>query len=197
MKAHRSERQRRAFSANIQKANQQHAERHAASEATYLVSPSSCQRPGCGKTLPYLKRKNKYCSKSCAALVNNAKRPEESRASQKSTIRKKFRGCDGSQAGVNYTLYKRDCSFNFFDLRKVQGSELIDQLGWYDPIVNKTGCARDHQFTISEGFRLGIDPWLISHPANCRIITQRENAIKHTKSSITLEELIARIYCWI
>lgn len=38
----------------------------------YAANPSLCKC--CGKVLPYKNRKNKFCSTSCAAIVNNAKK---------------------------------------------------------------------------------------------------------------------------
>jgi len=40
--------------------------------ATYKEDPSTCAN--CGKTLPYNKRKNKFCSNSCSASYNNTRR---------------------------------------------------------------------------------------------------------------------------
>lgn len=75
-------------------------------------------------------------------------------------------------------------------------SSLIDEFGWYSPtnkLNNLKGCSRDHLLSISDGFRLSIDPKLISHPANCRIIPHRLNQSKGKNSSITIEELYSRI----
>lgn len=47
--------------------------------------------------------------------------------------------------------------------------------------------------SVREGFELGIDPKLISHPANCRLMIHNENVSKNKKSIITLEELLDRI----
>ena len=47
--------------------------------------------------------------------------------------------------------------------------------------------------SVREGFELGIDPSLISHPANCRLIKHTDNISKNKKSILTLDELIERI----
>ena len=37
----------------------------------YYENPNLCHNPNCEKILPYEKRKNKYCNRSCAAKINN------------------------------------------------------------------------------------------------------------------------------
>jgi len=53
--------------------------------------------------------------------------------------------------------------------------------------------SRDHMLSVKEGFELGIDPKLLSHPANCELMVHNDNISKNKKSSITLEELLERI----
>jgi hypothetical protein len=114
-----------------------------------------------------------------------------------------------SNCWVNYTernkesflLYRQRCNFNFkfedypdkFDLT------LVEQCGWYSPSNkgnNLNGVSRDHMLSVREGFELGIDPDVIKHPANCRIIPHRQNQSKREKSSITIEDLLKRIRTW-
>ena len=47
--------------------------------------------------------------------------------------------------------------------------------------------------SVREGFELGIDPKLLSHPANCKLMIHNENVSKNKKSSISLDDLIKRI----
>lgn len=47
--------------------------------------------------------------------------------------------------------------------------------------------------SVREGFELGIDPKLISHPANCRLMKHTDNISKNKKSVITVEELLEKI----
>ena len=102
--------------------------------------------------------------------------------------------------------YRARCSFkfnvynypNYFDL------ELIDQHGWYSPggknsknkNINMTGVSRDHLYSVYDGWINDIDPVIISHPANGRLILQSENASKRNSSSITLDELLTKINIW-
>jgi len=69
----------------------------------------------------------------------------------------------------------------------MDASALIKQYGWYSAANRKNnleGCSRDHLYSVSDGFKNGVDPKIIAH---------RTNQNKHSKSSITLEELMKRI----
>lgn len=75
-------------------------------------------------------------------------------------------------------------------------SDLIKQHGWYSASNRKnnlSGCSRDHLYSVYDGFKHNIDPKILSHPANCRIVPHRQNQNKHSKSSITLAQLLGRI----
>ena len=98
-------------------------------------------------------------------------------------------------------LYKRLCGFNFalnsypneFDF------DLINKYGWYQAKNhgdNPNGVSRDHCYSIDEGFKNLVDPYIISHPANCVLIQQRKNASKYTKCNISIEDLIEKIKQW-
>ena len=50
--------------------------------------------------------------------------------------------------------------------------------------------------SVKYGFLNNIDPQIIAHPANCKLMIQKENTSKYSKSSITLEELLIRIEAW-
>ena len=97
--------------------------------------------------------------------------------------------------------YRTRCKFAFslnnypeeFDFK------LIEEFGWYSPSNKKNnlnGVSRDHMISVRQGYDLLIDPNIISHPANCRLIKQRDNSSKHSRSSISLIELIKRIEEW-
>lgn len=102
---------------------------------------------------------------------------------------------------LDFKVYKSFTRFSFalksypdeFDFN------LIRKHGWYKAANhgnNLDGISRDHMFSVNEGFLQGIEPSLLAHPANCRLIQQRENSRKHKKSSITYEELLERIRIW-
>lgn len=102
---------------------------------------------------------------------------------------------------VGLRRYRQLCEFKFnvyhfpskFDL------SLVDNYGWYKAKNrgdNQNGVSRDHMYSIKEGFLNNVDPYYISHPANCRLMRHVDNNVKKTKSSITLEELMHRIETW-
>lgn len=102
---------------------------------------------------------------------------------------------------TEFQKYKQDCLFKFnlsvyhdeFDFA------LIKTHGWYSPANKKNnlnGVSRDHMFSIRDGFDNKIDSKIISHPANCKLILQKDNSSKYKKSSIILEDLLKRIKKW-
>ena len=100
-----------------------------------------------------------------------------------------------------YKFYKPSCNFKFslntfpeeFDF------SLIDKYGWYKPKNrgdNLCGVSRDHMYSVKDGFVNNIDPLIIAHPANCRLVLHSENSSKNSQSLITIEELMIRIKNW-
>jgi hypothetical protein len=97
-----------------------------------------------------------------------------------------------------YQKYKQDClfKFNLSDYPEQFDFSLIEKYGWYSPTNKKNnleGVSRDHMLSVREGFELGIDPKIISHPANCRLMKHTDNISKNKKSVLTLEELLEKI----
>lgn len=77
---------------------------------------------------------------------------------------------------------------------------LLTDYGWYRASnhpkgYNPNGATWDHLFRIEDGYRLGIDPTIMSHPANAEMISWMEN-ISRKKSTITYDELIQKINCF-
>jgi hypothetical protein len=62
--------------------------------------------------------------------------------------------------------------------------------------INPLGLERgskyelDHKFSITEGFKQGVDPAVIGHFSNLELISKSENRSKRIRCSITLEELV-------
>lgn len=94
------------------------------------------------------------------------------------------------------TKYRRSCDFKFkFEKYPLDfDSTLPMYSGRLNPDI--MAYSRDHMVSVSEGFKQNIDPKIISHPANCRLITQLDNVRKSVDSCITIEELINRIEEW-
>jgi predicted nucleic acid-binding Zn ribbon protein len=94
--------------------------------------------------------------------------------------------------------YRHECKFKF-DLRKFPTEfnlKLLEEKGMFNPKTNPKGVSRDHMLSVEYGKKNQIDPKIISHPANCKLITQGENTKKQSKCSITYPELIERIKQW-
>lgn len=100
--------------------------------------------------------------------------------------------------------YYNDCKFKFnvYNYPKWFDLHLLENHGWYtcpgikrkNEPKNITGISRDHIFPISLAFNIGIDPKIISHPANCNLITQLQNVSKGSKKIITINELMDNIF---
>ena len=94
--------------------------------------------------------------------------------------------------------YREKCKFTFnlknfpneFDLL------LLQEYGMFNPKTNKNGVSRDHRLSINHGKINKIDPSIMSHPANCKLMLQSENKAKQHSSSITLKELLILIELW-
>ena len=97
--------------------------------------------------------------------------------------------------------YRQLCEFKFnlsnypeeFDF------DLITKHGWYkakNKGNNLNGVSRDHMISIKFGYINKIDPKIISHPANCRLIPHKDNQKKRSKCNIKIGELLHRIECW-
>ena len=93
--------------------------------------------------------------------------------------------------------YRRSCKFK---ISKTTNPELFDKQllkehGWYRASnhpkgYNPKGATWDHLFRIEDGYKLGIDPNIISHPANAQMISWEEN---FSRKKSAYEELLIRI----
>lgn len=97
--------------------------------------------------------------------------------------------------------YRLDASFNFniFDYPEEFDLELIKKYGMYSASNrggNLTGISRDHMYSCKMGLINRIDPKILGHPANCRLMVHSDNISKNYNSSITIDELMVRIDTW-
>lgn len=100
-----------------------------------------------------------------------------------------------------FLLYRQRSNFDFKidDYRDKFDLTLVEQFGWYSPSNkgnNLDGVSKDHMLSVRDGYDLGIDPEIIKHPANCKIMLHKQNQSKKEKSSITIDELLSRIKNW-
>lgn len=135
--------------------------------------------PICGAS--FKTKKGVYCSRACASKRNQKKLTDWQR--------------------VDRAQYGYLCKFTFgislfpeeFD------SDLIKKYGWYAASNrgnNLSGVSRDHLYSVNDGYYNHVDPLIMKHPANCRLLPHRENQHKNRKSAITLEDLLNRIHVW-
>lgn len=112
---------------------------------------------------------------------------------------RKFRYKNVDKDGLKY--YRQLCSFRFnlADYPDEFDFSLVERHGWYaakNRGNNLNGVSRDHMVSVSYGYQNGIDPSIISHPANCRLLVHNDNVSKKEKCSCTLEDLLIRIQVW-
>lgn len=190
----------------------------------YNKNPKICKV--CSIPLEYDKRKNQFCSHSCSAKVSNQiKRKRGPKAKDKIEFCSiKFICCkttykwysnrkpDGTirkSSPYVKTLKERYYSsarfkFNVYNFPNEFDLNLIEQYGWYtcpgkkrkNSNKNINGVSRDHIISVSYGYKNNIDPKIISHPANCRIIKHSENKKKSTDCQMTIDELLSKIEIW-
>jgi hypothetical protein len=110
------------------------------------------------------RKKRKYCS-SCAPLYEK-------------TYKQRFK--------FTFNVYKYP---NLFDL------DYIKRIGWYSRggtagKWNPDGLTRDHRVSITDAIKNNYDPFYISHPLNCEIMSWTDNNKKKSKSSLSYDELV-------
>jgi hypothetical protein len=141
-----------------------------------LLKPRIRQCFNCNKEFSMHDRRGKYCSDKCISI----KRKENL---------------------TEFNKYKSMCKFKFnlSDYPDKFDFTLIEKYGWYSASNkgnNLEGISRDHMISIKYGFENNIDPNIISHPANCKLMKHSDNISKNKRCSITLEELLNKIKNW-
>lgn len=134
----------------------------------------------CGRMFTTAKKHQKFCCQECS---RRNRRLQEIKNKDERDIYK-------SQTKFNFSLNAYPDEFDF---------SLIKENGWYQATNhgdNLHGISRDHMFSVDEGYKQNIDPYLISHPANCKLMKHEDNFKKKTECSITLNELKQRVNDW-
>jgi len=193
-------------------------------KSKYDLNPVGCKN--CQNVLSYEKRKNKYCSKSCASKITNQIDRKRGPSSVEKAPYSKIKWIWCSHTNQYYSNRNKDGSFrrsspyiktqkekyynsarfrfNVYHYPDEFDLSLIEKHGWYtcpgrkrkNQSKNILGISRDHIISISYGFLNNIDPKIISHPANCRLMLHSDNKNKHTKCELTIEELLEKITRW-
>jgi hypothetical protein len=165
-----------------------------------------------------------YCNRSCAnsrkITDEHKKKTSDSMLKTKTTKHTKCKNCNklfeynrriycSNECLKKKTIkdngslkdYRRKCAFKF-SLNEYPNEfdfTLIEQYGWYKPKNrgdNLYGVSRDHIVSVRYGYDNNIDPELISHPANCRLMLHSDNSKKHSKCDMTIDQLIEKIKIW-
>jgi hypothetical protein len=172
----------------------------------------------CGKEHEGTFGSGKFCSRSCANKRNHSIETREkiSRGTKglpawNKKRDKKIKGCKvcGSTREkfkqfckeCRYTyqnIYRIACEFDFCisDYPEWFDISLYEKYGTYTAKNrggNFNGIVRDHMFSVSDAFALGLDSKIVKHPANCKLMNNPQNLSKWKHSSITLNELYERI----
>ena len=86
--------------------------------------------------------------------------------------------------------YRYACDFTFSPYNpQLLGYDILLKNGLYHPRKNLTGVSRDHRFSVADGWSKRVEPSVMSHPSNCRLILHSDNNSKKTKSEISLQQL--------
>ena len=96
----------------------------------------------------------------------------------------------------DFALYRRLTKFEFGipSYPKYFDASLIEQHGWYKAKNhgdNPNGVSRDHIISVVWGYKNDVNPYLLSHPANCQLMVQRKNVSKGCRESIVVDDLMS------
>ena len=104
---------------------------------------------------------------------------------------------------INFESYKDnyqellDCKEDYFIFVRALTERNYDL---FKNVINPKGLKRswkanhlDHIFSISVGFKNGIDPFLIAHPCNLQMLKAKLNKKKNSKCDHTIEELLEKV----
>jgi len=94
---------------------------------------------------------------------------------------------------ANENRNKYAFAFNIYKYPKLFDLEHLETVGFYNPITNKMGLTRDHKVSVNEAILNDYDPYYITHPLNCELMSFTQNNKKKTTSSITYEELVSLV----
>lgn len=167
----------------------------------YLENPKKCTK--CFNNLPYELRNRKTCGciKAKEKIVKSCKLCDNLRKSKSSSY------CESCYSGIRHYRSLANFTFNVYNFPDQFDLILLSKHGWYSPngygnknkTPNLNGVSRDHLYSVSDGYHNNRDPKMLAHPANCKLMKHNGvggNSSKHSKSSITWEELLHRIDNW-
>lgn len=139
----------------------------------------------CNKEFETKKHHQRFCCKECAVKHRNYKYYSDSDPDE--YLLKK--------------LYKHCCDFKFAlnEFPEEFDFEMINKYGWYKAKNrgnNLNGISRDHIYSKIKALENWIDPYIISHPANCQLLRHNDNISKYIGCDLTFEDLVSKIKDW-
>lgn len=143
----------------------------------------------CERVYYHPSRNSSVCSKTCQNQLESHRRL--GRPNPKS----KYSGKVISRQEYHYYCTLAEFNLRAEDIPKIRNYDLLLHCGMWS-LEKKAGAVRDHIFSRKDGWINGINPQIISHPANCQFLTLGDNSRKADKSWITYEQLLERIERW-
>lgn len=152
---------------------------------------------------------NNFCSKSCSAICNNKLMDRSYLKKIKwakcficnkkiktgiTTAEKSIR-CKDCKTTSPTETYRWKCKFNFDveDYPEEFNLDLVNKYGWYCNDGNFDKVSKDHIISIKYAHKNNIDPKIIKHPANCKLILHKDNILKNDKNGMSIKELTDKI----
>lgn len=95
---------------------------------------------------------------------------------------------ESAKSGFKFT-------FNVYHYPELFDLTLLKEIGWFGPggksgKWNPIGLSRDHKISVNDAIKNNYDPYYITHPLNCEIMSHSQNNKKKTNSSLIYSELI-------
>lgn len=150
-------------------------------------------------TYDEIRSKYNISSKAISWAVKNNKLKFRSRSERIKIAYQKGRCQISKSEGLERYRQLCEFKFNLSNYPEEFDFNLIKKHGWYKAKNrgnNLNGVSRDHMVSIKFGYINKINPQIISHPANCRLVLHTENQKKRSKCIIKIGELLERIKCW-
>lgn len=136
--------------------------------------------------------------KNCSICGHKVKKSINSFCSKKCFGISRTQSCDWKNSLKEYRIRSK-FTFSLNEYPDEFDFKLIQNHGWYKASNrgnNLTGISRDHLYSVKEGFENNVDPLIVAHPANCRLVLHTVNISKNSKSLLTLNDLLDKIEKW-
>lgn len=130
--------------------------------------------------------KNNRAYKKCKLKLKRAVKAQKSLGNAAQAILASAQ----EDASLNKQSYRYKARFviNGENISYIKGYELLQKVGFYNRINNPLGVVRDHRFSIKSGMDLNIPPEYLGNISNCEFLLFKDNLVKSSSNSISLEE---------